>query len=213
MPPKMMKRKAVKKMVKKGVAEAIAEYEKTRANPDNAGGSGSVNARGIDSPEVQRCTYKTFFNCQPHKFNGTEGVVGLKCWFETIEQVFEISKCAEEDKVKFAVCMFEGRALTWWNENVQNLGLAYNNRFNELALMCSDLVTSEKKKIKCYIRGLPERVKTNVTSSKPISLHDAINMACELVEKAVQGKAAGISKGNKRKWKDHQRNNNNNPNN
>ncbi|GKA87138.1 putative reverse transcriptase domain-containing protein, partial [Tanacetum coccineum] len=128
MPPKMLKRKAVKKMVKKRVAEAIAEYEKTRANPDNAGGFGLVNAGGIDAPKVYGCTYQTFLNCQPYKFNGTEGVVGLKRWFEKIEQVFEISKCAEEDKVKFVVCMFEGRALTWWNGNVQTLGLANANQ-------------------------------------------------------------------------------------
>ncbi|GKB10538.1 hypothetical protein Tco_0844461 [Tanacetum coccineum] len=71
MPPKMLKRKAVKKIVKKLVAEAITEYEKTRANPDNARGSGSVNAGGVVAPKVHGCTYKTFLNCQPHKFNGT----------------------------------------------------------------------------------------------------------------------------------------------
>ncbi|GJY67512.1 hypothetical protein Tco_0469750 [Tanacetum coccineum] len=95
MPPKMMKRKAVKKMVKKRIAKAIEEYEKTRANPGNASGSGAANTGGID-----------------------EGVVRLKSWFEKMEQVFEISKCAEDDKVKFDVCTFEGRALTWWNRNV-----------------------------------------------------------------------------------------------
>nr|GEW57295.1 reverse transcriptase domain-containing protein [Tanacetum cinerariifolium] len=47
----------------------------------------------------------------------------------------------------------------------------YNNRFHELALMCPYL-THEKKKIERYIRGLPERVKANVTSSKHASLHD-----------------------------------------
>ncbi|GKB36259.1 putative reverse transcriptase domain-containing protein [Tanacetum coccineum] len=125
-----------------------------------------------------------------HSFKGTEGVVGLKRWFEKMEQVFEICKCAKDDKVKFAMCTFEGRALTWWNGNVQTLGLAnanqipwsnvkammtteycpateiqrmeqelwtltlkgddieaYNNRFHELALMCHELVPTEKKKI------------------------------------------------------------------
>ncbi|GKD65630.1 hypothetical protein Tco_1307738 [Tanacetum coccineum] len=61
-------------------------------------------------------------------FNGTEGVVGLKRWFEKMEKVFEICKCAEDDKVKFVVCTFEGRALTWWNGNVQTLGLANANK-------------------------------------------------------------------------------------
>ncbi|GJV67981.1 putative reverse transcriptase domain-containing protein [Tanacetum coccineum] len=63
-------------------------------------------------------------------------------------------------------------------------------------------------------RGFPERIKGNITSSKPATLHDAINMARELVEQAVQGRATRIGESNKRKWEDHQRNtNNNNPNN
>ncbi|GKB95901.1 hypothetical protein Tco_0982038, partial [Tanacetum coccineum] len=37
-----------------------------------------------------------------------------------------------------------------------------------------------------YTRGFPERIKGNITSSKPATLHDAINMARELVEQAVQ---------------------------
>ncbi|GJR11801.1 putative reverse transcriptase domain-containing protein [Tanacetum coccineum] len=90
---------------------------------------------------------------------------------------------------------------------------AYNNRFHELALMCHELVPTEKKKIERYTRGFPERIKGNITSSKPATLHDAINMARELVEQAVQGRAARIGKCNKRKWEDHQRNNNNNNNN
>ncbi|GKA99117.1 putative reverse transcriptase domain-containing protein [Tanacetum coccineum] len=36
---------------------------------------------------------------------------------------------------------------------------AYNNRFHELALMCHELVPTEKKKIERYIRGFPERIK------------------------------------------------------
>ncbi|GKB37051.1 putative reverse transcriptase domain-containing protein [Tanacetum coccineum] len=87
---------------------------------------------------------------------------------------------------------------------------AYNNRFHELALMCHELVPTEKKKIERYVRGFPERIKGNITSSKPATLHEAINMARELVEQSVQGRAARISESNKRKWEDNQRNNNNN---
>nr|GEZ37950.1 hypothetical protein [Tanacetum cinerariifolium] len=255
MPPRRLRKKSVKNLVKRCVAKAIEEYEKTRADSINAGGSGSASTGG--SADVQGCSYKTFMNCKPHSFNGTEGVVGLKRWFEKMEQVFEICKCTEDDKVKFAMCTLEGRALTWCNENVQTLGLAnanqipwsnfkammttkycpateiqnmeqeiwtltlkgddieaYNNRFYELALMCPELVPTERKKIEKYVRGFPERIKGNITSSKPTTLHDAINMARELVEQAVQGRATIIGESNKRKWEDHQRNtNNNNPNN
>ncbi|GKC87937.1 putative reverse transcriptase domain-containing protein [Tanacetum coccineum] len=69
---------------------------------------------------------------------------------------------------------------------------AYNNHFHELALTCPDLVPTEKKKVERYIRGFPKRIKGNITSSKPTTLHGAINIACELVEQAVQGRAARI---------------------
>ncbi|GKD18313.1 hypothetical protein Tco_1207471 [Tanacetum coccineum] len=92
----MMKRKAVKKMVKKRIAEAIEEYQKTRANLGNAGGSGPTNTGGVVN--VQGCSHKTFINGKPYPFNETEGVVGLRRWIEKVEQVFEISKCAKEDK-------------------------------------------------------------------------------------------------------------------
>ncbi|GKA15248.1 putative reverse transcriptase domain-containing protein [Tanacetum coccineum] len=59
---------------------------------------------------------------------------------------------------------------------------AYNNRFHELVLMC------------------PEGIKGNVTSSKPATLHDAINMARELIEQGVQAKALRIGYSNKKKW-------------
>ncbi|GJV38471.1 putative reverse transcriptase domain-containing protein [Tanacetum coccineum] len=226
---------------------------KTRADSNNASRSGSTITGGTVVPEMHGCSYKTFMNGKPHSFKGTEGVVGLKRWFEKMEQVFEICKCAEDDKVKFAMCTFEGRALTWWNGNVQTLGLAnanqipwsnvkammtteycpateiqrmeqelwtltlkgddieaYSNRFHELVLMCPELVSTESKKIEKYIRGFPERIKGNITSSKPATLHEAINMARELVEQSVQGRAARIGESNKRKWEDNQRNNNNN---
>ncbi|GJS78186.1 putative reverse transcriptase domain-containing protein [Tanacetum coccineum] len=91
---------------------------------------------------------------------------------------------------------------------------AYNNRFHELVLMCPDLVPNEKKKVERYIKGFPERIKGNITSARPTTLHDAINLARELVKHAIS-KAARVNESNKRKWEEHQKNNpnNNNPNN
>ncbi|GJS61209.1 putative reverse transcriptase domain, ribonuclease H-like domain, aspartic peptidase domain protein [Tanacetum coccineum] len=186
------KKKSVKRIVEKRVAKAIEEYEKTRADSNNTGGSGSANTGGTVAPDVHGCSYKTFMNGKPHSFSGTEGVVGLKCWFEKMEQVFEICKCAEDDKT-----------LTLKGDDIE----AYNNRFHELVLMCPELVSTEKKKIEKYIRGFPEGIKGNVTSSKPATLHDAINMARELIEQGVQAKALRIGDSNKRKWENQQGNN------
>nr|GEZ70225.1 hypothetical protein [Tanacetum cinerariifolium] len=131
----MMKRKAIKRMVKKRIAEAIEQYEKSKANPCDASWSGSINTGR--SVNVQGCIHKTFMNGKPYPFKGTEGVVGLRRWIEKVEQVFEIFKCAEEDKVMFAASTFEGRALTRWNGNVHTLGLVNANRipWTEFKLM------------------------------------------------------------------------------
>ncbi|GJW40802.1 retrovirus-related pol polyprotein from transposon TNT 1-94 [Tanacetum coccineum] len=184
MPPRRLKKKLVKRLVEKRVAKAIKEYEKSRANLDSAGSSGGNTGNAEGTVNVQGCSHKTFMNGKPHSFNGTEGVVGLRRWIE--------------------------KTLTLKGDDIE----AYNNRFHELVLMCPELVPTEKKKIEKYIRGFPERIKGNITSSKPATLHDAINMARELVEQTVQGRTTRIGKSNKRKWEDHQRNtNNNNPNN
>ncbi|GKC20961.1 hypothetical protein Tco_1023111 [Tanacetum coccineum] len=72
---------------------------------------------------------------------------------------------------------------------------------------CPELVSTKKKNIEKYIRGLPEGVKGNVTSSKPATLHDAINMARELIEQGVQARELRTGESNKRKWEDQQGNN------
>nr|GEU78469.1 reverse transcriptase domain-containing protein [Tanacetum cinerariifolium] len=121
--------------------------------------------------------------------------------------------CLVNDLKKLKDHIYDGARtldLTIKGDNIE----AYNNRFHELDLMCLDLVPTKKKKVERYIRGFLERIKRNITSLKPTTLHDAINMASELVEQAVQGRATRVDKSNKRKWEDHQRNtNNNNPNN
>nr|GEZ00014.1 hypothetical protein [Tanacetum cinerariifolium] len=225
MPPRMMKRKAVNKMVKKRIAEAIEEYERTRVDLGNASGSGEAITGGPVT--VQGCSHKTFMNGKHHAFNRTEGVVGLRRWIKKVEQVFEICKCAEEDKTEFKSMMtteycpaieIQRMEQELWTLTLKGDDIkAYKNRFHELALMCPDLVPNEKKKIERYMKGFPERIKGNITFARPTTLHEAVDLARELVEQAVQGKAARASESNKRRWEEHQRNhpnnNNNNPNN
>ncbi|GJX30443.1 putative reverse transcriptase domain-containing protein [Tanacetum coccineum] len=52
---------------------------------------------------------------------------------------------------------------------------AYTERYNELALLCPDAVPNEKKKVELYIKGLPEIIKGETTSSRPTTLNEAEN--------------------------------------
>ncbi|GJR52914.1 putative reverse transcriptase domain-containing protein [Tanacetum coccineum] len=209
MPPRRLKKKSVKRLVEKRVAKAIEEYEKSKANLDSAGSSGGNTGNAGGTVNVQGCSHKTFMNGKPHSFNGTEGVVGLRRWIEKTE--FKMMMTTEYcPAIEIQRMEQELWTLTLKGDDIE----AYSNRFHELVLMCPELVPTEKKKIEKYIRGFPEIIKGNITSLKPATLHDAINMARELVEQTIQSRATRIGESNKRKWEDHQRNtNNNNPNN
>nr|GEX45635.1 putative reverse transcriptase domain-containing protein [Tanacetum cinerariifolium] len=47
-------------------------------------------------------------------------------------------------------------------------------RFNELALLCLDAVPNEKKKVELYIKGFPKIIKGETTSSRPVTLNEAV---------------------------------------
>ncbi|GJW18545.1 putative reverse transcriptase domain-containing protein [Tanacetum coccineum] len=62
------------------------------------------------------------------------------------------------------------------------------------------------------VRGLPENIKGETTSSRPVVLNEAVRMAHTLMEQKLQAKAERIAESNKRKWENNNNNNNNNNN-
>nr|GEV20327.1 hypothetical protein [Tanacetum cinerariifolium] len=72
-----------------------------RNGENGNGGNRNPNENNRGSRHVAReCTYQDFMKCQPLNFKGTEGVIGLKRWFEKMETVFRISNCPEKYQVK-----------------------------------------------------------------------------------------------------------------
>ncbi|XP_071714674.1 uncharacterized protein [Rutidosis leptorrhynchoides] len=209
--PKKFTQADVRRWITEGLTEAVAEL------PNGTNSNKTTNTGG--------CTYKTFLSCEPHSFNGTEGLVGLTHWFEKLESVFRISGCRDADRMKFASCKLSDGALTWWNtyaksvrmdqafetswedlkqrtieeyypyneivkmeRELPNLKLvgtdlaSYNKRLFELALMCPNMVTHERHKITLYVKGLTENIQGGVTTSKPRTVQDAVEMVHELMD-------------------------------
>ncbi|GJR10940.1 reverse transcriptase domain-containing protein [Tanacetum coccineum] len=95
-----------------------------------------------------------------------------------------------------------------WNLKVKGTNLTtYNQCFQELILLCPEMVPNTDRLLECYIEGLPLNIKGNVTSSKPVDLHGAIEMAQGLMYQVVQ--ELGENSGDKRKWNRNHYNNNN----
>ena len=66
-------------------------------------------------------------DCKPQNFGGSEGAVGLLRWFEKLESCFAMCNCPPADRVKYATATLENLALSWWNSQVQILGVDVDN--------------------------------------------------------------------------------------
>nr|GFA77584.1 putative reverse transcriptase domain-containing protein [Tanacetum cinerariifolium] len=92
---------------------------------NSSGGDGSHSSH-VENPRnmhtARPCYYADFMMCHPLNFKGTEGAVGLTCWIEKMESVFNISGCAVENQVKFATCTLLDATLTRWNSQIRTLG-------------------------------------------------------------------------------------------
>nr|GEW10335.1 hypothetical protein [Tanacetum cinerariifolium] len=115
-----------------------------------------------------------------------------------------ISDCAERNKRMED----ELRSLKLRDTNIAT----YTQRFRELVLLCPEVVPTEKKMVEAYIKGLPENIKGETTSSRPVNMNKVVCMAHTLMEQKIQAKAERVSERNKRKWENSQGGNrNNNP--
>ncbi|GKB89156.1 putative reverse transcriptase domain-containing protein [Tanacetum coccineum] len=144
---------------------------------------------------ARECTYQDFLKCQPLNFNGTEGVVGLTCWFENMETVFHVSNCPEKYQVKYALCTLLNR----------NDLTAYTRRFQELVLLCTRMVPTEEDKVERFVGGLPDNIQGNVIAAEPTKLQNAIRVANNLMDQKLKGYAR--SDENKRRLDNNTRDN------
>ncbi|GKD41526.1 hypothetical protein Tco_1261733 [Tanacetum coccineum] len=121
---------AIQQLITNGIATALEAQAATMASASNP--NRNTGPTGI--PVTKTGNYKEFVSCQPFYFNGTEGAIGLICWFERTESVFSRSNYAEENKVTFATGTLIDDALSWWNSYAQPIRIDQANQ-----ITCTEL--------------------------------------------------------------------------
>ncbi|GKG02483.1 hypothetical protein Tco_0310119, partial [Tanacetum coccineum] len=58
----------------------------------------------------------------------------------------------------------------------------YIKRFQELAVLCPNMVPNTKKLMEVFISGLPRSIKGNVTALKPQTMEEAFNIDQRLMD-------------------------------
>nr|GEV80107.1 reverse transcriptase domain-containing protein [Tanacetum cinerariifolium] len=92
----------------------------------------------------------------------------------------------------------------------------YVRRFQELAILCPNMVPNTKKIMEAFIGGLPQSIEGNVTALKPQTLEEATNISHRLIDQILMHKSMQETNDHKRKFDDMRNttiNNNNYPNN
>ncbi|GKA77625.1 hypothetical protein Tco_0784162, partial [Tanacetum coccineum] len=149
-------------------------------------------------------------------------------WFEKMETVFHISNYPEKYQVKYATCTLLKSALTWRNSHKRIVGAeaafamswrelmklmaenndlaAYTQRFQELTMMCTNMVPEEEDQVEKFIGGLPDNIQGNVIAAEPIRLQDTVRIANNLMDQKLKGYAVKNAE-NKRRLEVNQRDN------
>ncbi|GJZ72852.1 reverse transcriptase domain-containing protein [Tanacetum coccineum] len=89
----------------------------------------------------------------------------------------------------------------------------YARRFQELTVLCPNMVPNNEKLKEAFIGGLPRSIEGNVTASKPQILEEAITITQKLMDHVTKHDVEQGTNDYKGKYDDRRNNNNNYPNN
>ncbi|GKA14672.1 reverse transcriptase domain-containing protein [Tanacetum coccineum] len=78
----------------------------------------------------------------------------------------------------------------------------YIRRFQELAVLCPNMVPNAEKLMEVFINGLPRSIEGNVTASKPQTLEEAINITQRLMDQIIKHDSVQEANDRKRKLED-----------
>ncbi|GJU74988.1 hypothetical protein Tco_1266393 [Tanacetum coccineum] len=182
-----IKKKSVRRQVKSVWPKPLKKYEKlelTRTYLWEVRYQQILGGTVI--PKMHGCSYKTFMNGKPHSFKGTEvkfanvhvrGTCSdlverkmFRLWTAILirspgqrESMMTTEYCPATEIQRMEQELW---TLTLKGDDIE----AYNNRFHELALMCHELVPTEKKKIERIFWVFLKEFKGNITSSKPATI-------------------------------------------
>ncbi|GKG13583.1 hypothetical protein Tco_0350543, partial [Tanacetum coccineum] len=113
-----------------------------------------------------------------------------------MEYVHDMSGGSIDQKVKYTVGSFVGKALTWWNSQIRTLSrevavieaghAAYIGRFYELAKLVPHFLTPESRMIERYVHGLAPQIHEMVAETEPKTIQKAVQISGALIDEAVR---------------------------
>ncbi|GJU12850.1 reverse transcriptase domain-containing protein [Tanacetum coccineum] len=189
-------------MIDQGVTTALAARDANRNGDDShTSGTGGKRTERV----ARECTYQDFMKCaltwwNSHVITVSHDIAYAMTWADLRKKMTD-KYCPRNEMKKLEAKL--------WNLKVKGTDvIGYNQRFQELALLCVRMFPEESDKIERYVGGLPDMIHENIVASKPKTMQEAIEMATKLMDKKVSTIAERQAE-NKRKFENTSRNNQN----
>ncbi|GJR30477.1 putative reverse transcriptase domain-containing protein, partial [Tanacetum coccineum] len=168
-------------MIDQGITAVLATRD---ANTNGVDSHNSGTGARRNERATHECTYPDFMKCQPLNFKGTEGVVELTQWIEKMETTELKKKMTDKYCLRTKIKKLEVKL---WELKVKGTNvIRYNQRFQELALLCGRMFPKESDKIEKYISGLPDMIHGSVVASKHKTMQEATKIAIEVMNKRIR---------------------------
>ncbi|GKC91265.1 reverse transcriptase domain-containing protein, partial [Tanacetum coccineum] len=199
-------------LVPDSVATALEAQAATMTNTDNA----TRKTRQRETPIARKCSYKEFMNCQHFNFKEKFAIGTLTeealSWLNSFAQpigIEEAYKISWSEFKKLLIKKYCPRTEVkkmedeFYNLTVKGNDLkTYIRRFQELAILCPNMVPNSEKLIEVFIGGLPRSIEGNVTASKPQTLEEAITITRRLMDQVTKHNSVQGTNDHKRKFND-----------
>ncbi|GJT37705.1 reverse transcriptase domain-containing protein [Tanacetum coccineum] len=217
-----MTQTANRQLIADSVAAALKAQDANMANTDNT----NRNTGPRETLVAKRGNYKEFISRQPFYFNvafatGTLTDDALSWWNAYAQPIGRkqanrttwtelkrllTNKYCPRTEIKKMEDEFYGLIV-----NGNDLK-TYIRRFQELSVLCPNMVPNYEKLMEVFIGGLPQSIEGNVTASKPHTLEKATNIAHRLMDQILKRDYVQETNDHKRKFEDKRNTNNDNNN-
>nr|GEY02337.1 reverse transcriptase domain-containing protein [Tanacetum cinerariifolium] len=156
-----MSQAAIRNLVADSIAVALETQTTTMAEADNS----IRNTTPREILVAKRGNYKEFISCQPFYFNEQANRI---TWTD-LKRLLTNKYCPRTEIKKMEDKLY--------NLSVKGNDLkTYVRRFQELVVLCPNMVPNNEKLMEVFIDGLPRSIEGNVTASKPQTLEDRLEV-------------------------------------
>ncbi|GJU02881.1 reverse transcriptase domain-containing protein [Tanacetum coccineum] len=170
---------AIRQLINDGISLALKAQAAAMANSDNS--NRNTEPREIPHAEEDKVTFATgtLTNDALSWWNAHAQPMGIEqanqiTWTE-LKRLLTNKYCPRTE-IKKMEDEFYG--LTVNGSDLKT----YIRRFQELTILCPNMVPNSEKLMEAFIGGLPQSIEGNVTALKPQTLEEAINISQRLMD-------------------------------